>query len=359
MSFQRPPLQRQTSESSVLSEGGMTWDLSNLCFTQNLFPPNRRHDRTQTASFGHQRRREQSLYPSKEDLGKSLPADIDTSDIFNRSRSRSPTRGNRQRTQSLPSGAEGFDQMNFHSMRNMKQPSIPDYNRHDSNSTTYTRSIISPMTNNSTHYADETKYDRYSQPLSRDPARDPDEFSDRYTESQAREDSRREHCRSHYEVTQHSSSSPAFISDCLSEISSHSSNRRSVEREQKPAVQVEVYPGEFLHLRGARETADAIERGHSKSVFCYACGLGLRCVADCDLVICPNCRIMSPVPRRPASLFEDPECEDKDTSSRRYRAPPPQFSPLWSDDDESFHSCKQKIKMGTPGGVGLGLRIEN
>jgi hypothetical protein len=364
MSFQRPPLQREISES-VLSEGGMTWDrwdLSNLCSTQNnrsSFPPNQRFDWIE--SLRNQRRREKSLYPSKEDLGRSLPADIDTSDIFDRSRSRSPSRGNRQRTHSLPSGDKEFDQLNFLSVRKTKQPPIPDYNELDP-STTRTRSFMLPMPNYSTH-ADETKYDRLSQALSPDPhAHDPDAFSDRYSESLAQDHSRWQHGRSHYQVPQEHPPSPPFISDCSSEIPS--SSRRSLEREEGKPVQVEVYPGEFLHLRGAEETVDAIERGHSKSVFCYACGLGLRCVADCDLVICPDCRIMSPVPCRPTSLVEDAECKDEDTSYR-YRGPPPQCSPLWSDDDESFHSyrpTKKKIDMptrrGCTGGVGLGLRID-
>jgi hypothetical protein len=350
MRFQRPPLQRQTSEP-VLAVGGMTWDLSNLCSTQNesdLFPPNRQLVDRIPPDNRYQRRREHSLYPSKEDLGRSLPADIDTSDVFYRSRSRPPSRGNRQRTHSLPCGAKELDQL---------KPSIPDYYRLDSKTTTSTRSIILPTTNNSSTHVDQTKYDREKY----------DRYSSQRLSPQKQDDSRWEHGGSPpCEVPQDPPPSPEFISDCSSGASSQSSSRRSVDRRRKP-VQVEVYPGEFLRLRGAKETVEAIERGHSKSVFCYTCGLGLRCVADCDLVICPDCRSMSPVPRRPASLFEDAECKDEGTSYRYRRGSLPQFNPLWTDDDESFHSPKQKSNIRSrngsivesTGGVGLGLRVDN
>jgi hypothetical protein len=240
MDFQEgPTFQRETPEP-VLSPVGdiMTWYVSNLCFTQiesSSSSPKRRRDRPRCW--------EQSIYPSKEDLVRYLPADIDTSYIF------------------MP-------------------------------------------------------HDR--PPMS------------------------------------------GYISDCSSNATPPSSSRRSVERELSPAVRVEVYPGEFLPLRGAKETFEAIERGHSKSVVCCACGLGLRCVADCELVICPECRIMSPVPRprRSVSLLEDTEYEDE--KNHPYRSSLPQFAPLWSDEDESNHSPeKEKSSVVSTGGVGLGLIIEN
>jgi hypothetical protein len=334
MSFQRPPLlERQTLEP-ILSVGGIVRDLSNLCSTQNesySSPPNRGLDRTEIYR-DQWRPREQSIYPSKEDLGRHLPADIDTSDIFDRSRSPEPqtSRDVRHRThQSLPSGTREFDQLNF--------PNIH----------------------------------RYVQAVSQDrAARDTeDECSDSYYGPQEQDYSRREHGCSHQQVPPDPPPIPLSVSDYSSDASSQRSSRRSVERERTP-VQVEVYPGEFLQLRGAKETVEAIERGRSKTVFCYACGLGLRCVADCELVICPDCRIMSPVARRQpaaASLFDDAECEDEDTSYR-YRRSLPQFKPLWRDDDESFHSSSKQMSstrsrngrcVGSAGGVGLGLRIEN
>jgi hypothetical protein len=307
MSFQGPPLRMQTSEP-VLSVGGMIWDLSNLCSTQNesySLPTNRRLD---------QPRREQSIYPSEDDLRRHLPADIDTSDIFDRSRT--PLGALR-----LPNCAKDVvDHLNF--------PSLDD--------------------------------PRCSQLLSRDPAaRDADEFSDCCYEPQERDYSRRkEHGCSQYEMPHDPLPMLGSISDCSSDVSSSHSSRHSVKRERKP-VQVEVYPGEFLQLRGAKETFEAIARGNSKSVVCVACGLGLRCVADCELVICPDCRIMSPTPRRrTASFFKDAKCEAKDSTFHKNRRSLTKFAPLWSDEDESFHSSKQTTSVVSAGGVGLGLRIE-
>ena len=337
MSYQRPPLRIQTSETPLLSVGGMAWNLSNLCSTQNesySLTPNRRLDRKQ--SYQDQRLREQqSLYPSKEELGRYLPPDIDTSLIFERRPRNSPAQPRqsriapRHRTQSLPSGTKEFDMLNF--------PSI---------------------------------YDRgYFQLLSRDPSTcDADDFSDRYDEPQERYYSRLEHGCSHYEVPHdYTPPIPGFISVCSSDVSYSPSSRHScVERERTP-MQVEVYPGKLMKLRGAKETIEAIARGHSKSVSCYACGLGLRCVADCELVICPECRIMSPVLCQPTSLFEDAECEhEEEDTSYRYLGSMPRLLPLWRDDDESFHSYIQKSNvhswnrssLESTGGVGLGLKIE-
>ena len=281
------------------------------------------------------------MYPNKQDLGRYLPADIDTSDIFDRSRSlRPPSRDIEHRTQSLFAGANNeFDQL------------------HDPSS---------------------LYNDQYSQPLSRDlpTARDADEASDCYNGAQEGDYPSWEQVCSRSKVPHELPPIPVSISDCSSDASSLQSSRACMEEgETRKPLQVEVYPGEFLQLRGAKETFAAVERGHSQSVFCYACGLGLRCVADCELVICPDCRIMSPVPRRrPASLFEDGECEDHDTAYR-YRGSLPQFTPLWKDDDGddgddvvAFNTSKQKSNMrsrngssrvGFTGGVGLGLKIEH
>ena len=320
MVFQIPSsIQRQTSKP-VLSAGGMTWNLSNLCSTQNesySWPPNRPLERT----HHRQTRREQSIYPSKEDLGRYLPSDIDTSDIFDRSRSPRPrSRGVVHRRQILPSGANNeFDQL--------KVPFI---------------------------------YTRQCDPT----ACDADEFSDRYYQPQERDYSSWQYRCSQSEVPH---DLPASISEIPSVVTTQSSSH-SVESSERKPVQVEVYPGEFLQLRGAKETVAAVEGGHSKYVVCYACGLGLRCVADCDLVICPGCRIMAPaVPRRPPSLFEDTESEDEDTSCMYRKSLPQRSTSLWTDDARSFHSSKQNSDMRSrngsrvesTGGVGLGLRIEN
>jgi hypothetical protein len=61
-------------------------------------------------------------------------------------------------------------------------------------------------------------------------------------------------------------------------------------------VEIEVAPGEFLPLRGSRETLSAIESGKAQRVSCMACGVLLACISDCLMVICPECRCVSHTP---------------------------------------------------------------
>ena len=51
-------------------------------------------------------------------------------------------------------------------------------------------------------------------------------------------------------------------------------------------------------LRGSEETWNAIKRGNYASVICEACQADLRCVADADMVVCPDCRCVSPLDGR-------------------------------------------------------------
>ena len=62
-----------------------------------------------------------------------------------------------------------------------------------------------------------------------------------------------------------------------------------------PMVEIEVSPGIFLPLRGSQETMAAVNSGRAIPVNCMACQASLRCVPDCQLVLCPDCRILSPV----------------------------------------------------------------
>jgi phage FluMu protein Com len=61
-------------------------------------------------------------------------------------------------------------------------------------------------------------------------------------------------------------------------------------------VEIEIAPGEYLPLRGSRETLSAIESGKAQRVSCMACGVLLACISDCLMVICPECRCVSHTP---------------------------------------------------------------
>jgi hypothetical protein len=67
------------------------------------------------------------------------------------------------------------------------------------------------------------------------------------------------------------------------------------EEERYQALEVEVAPGEYMQLRGSAETLKAVESGKACIVTCLVCEANLWCVSDADLVLCPDCRIFSPL----------------------------------------------------------------
>lgn len=60
-------------------------------------------------------------------------------------------------------------------------------------------------------------------------------------------------------------------------------------------LQIEIEPGFFAELRGAEETMAAIAVGHVASVECLCCCLALQCIADAEYVLCPDCKVVSPI----------------------------------------------------------------
>jgi hypothetical protein len=58
---------------------------------------------------------------------------------------------------------------------------------------------------------------------------------------------------------------------------------------------VEVVPGEFVPLRGSGETWQAIQAGRVMNTSCSCCFLKMLVLEHVDLVMCPGCRVISPV----------------------------------------------------------------
>jgi len=58
---------------------------------------------------------------------------------------------------------------------------------------------------------------------------------------------------------------------------------------------VEVAPGVHVRLRGADETWRSIESDFYMPTQCLPCGLTVFCIQDADFVICPDCRVVSPM----------------------------------------------------------------
>ncbi|GKY98829.1 hypothetical protein MPSEU_000838900 [Mayamaea pseudoterrestris] len=76
----------------------------------------------------------------------------------------------------------------------------------------------------------------------------------------------------------------------------HSSRRQLMPSHMvKPELQIEISPGLSMPLRSSQETIVAVESGYLAQLACLACETFLATVPDCQLVICPACRFLSPV----------------------------------------------------------------
>ena len=58
---------------------------------------------------------------------------------------------------------------------------------------------------------------------------------------------------------------------------------------------IEVAPGEFMRLRGARETWKAIQDDFYLPCACICCELTLFCIQDATYVLCPECQVVNPL----------------------------------------------------------------
>jgi hypothetical protein len=71
----------------------------------------------------------------------------------------------------------------------------------------------------------------------------------------------------------------------------------SVQQDPTSRIEVEVGPGVFLPLHGTEETMSAMQEGQLVSCTCYVCTLTVMCVPQASFVLCPDCRVVSPVER--------------------------------------------------------------
>ena len=60
-------------------------------------------------------------------------------------------------------------------------------------------------------------------------------------------------------------------------------------------ITIEIAPGISLPLRGSEETWKAIAEGQATVTTCISCQQELHCVLDAQLVVCPDCTMLSPV----------------------------------------------------------------
>lgn len=67
------------------------------------------------------------------------------------------------------------------------------------------------------------------------------------------------------------------------------------QEDDVPYEQIQVADGVFMRLRGSQETQEAWDKGKCINTVCFVCDTRLACVSDCDCVVCPVCRLVSPV----------------------------------------------------------------
>jgi hypothetical protein len=84
-----------------------------------------------------------------------------------------------------------------------------------------------------------------------------------------------------------------------------SPNRNLNPQSSGRPIELEISPGVFAPLRGSEETWRAIQAGNVETVVCVCCCNRIQCIADAEYVLCPECRVVSPVGgpyrERPAS----------------------------------------------------------
>ena len=97
------------------------------------------------------------------------------------------------------------------------------------------------------------------------------------------------------------------------------------------ATRVEISPGVTAILRSKDETMEAIRNDFFLPVACFGCSLDLFCIADAQYVICPQCRVVSPL-----------------------------LETVMEHEQEGDETHEQKhSKRGGGGGLGLGVSFES
>lgn len=116
---------------------------------------------------------------------------------------------------------------------------------------------------------------------------------------------------------------------------------------------IEISPGKYLPLRGAKETMYAIQCGFYVTIPCTICTQSLICIANCEMVLCPTCRIVSPN----TTMTLKHSVSNATTNSTATTGTTRNFINIHdgdhdvNDDDEDI-----VVRLDIKSGVGLGLQ---
>lgn len=305
--------QEKAGIDPVLRIGDRSWDLTNL-FPQGKIPQHHLENAHQTNRQRKNRSRcrprratkvEPSLYPDLNQLDESTFHLEPASEVFRRVtvRSPSPTPTSQPGAfQATPDGPSGFTRSPqrpgaFASSNSASRPKPPLPSWVDSPDNLQRK--IKATESNSTH-----------KPSS--------QYLQRQTSRPQVDIYRQESIQSFQSSGSSLSTNPISRTDEEDEYAATG----TVPRRSR----IEVSPGYYLPLRGSVETLAAVDGGMARKVQCMACSATLLCVPDAELVICPDCRLLSPLT----------------TSKQQYGS-----------------TQQQPGVQYTVGGVGLGLKVED
>ena len=78
--------------------------------------------------------------------------------------------------------------------------------------------------------------------------------------------------------------------------SSHDAvSAKIAEFERPQESRIEIAPGITARLRGAKETLRCVENDFYLPAMCFCCNTDLFCIMDANYVLCPNCKVVSPM----------------------------------------------------------------
>jgi hypothetical protein len=112
-------------------------------------------------------------------------------------------------------------------------------------------------------------------------------------------------------------SQPIPLEEKMMKLQSETTSRRFEQpAAQHRLLELEVSPGVYLPLHGSKETFQAMQEGCLAETHCLICCASLYCVNVANFVLCPTCRVVSPVdtaPRDTRHHFDDGDRDGRRT----------------------------------------------
>lgn len=93
----------------------------------------------------------------------------------------------------------------------------------------------------------------------------------------------------------YSNSSPGAFSSTHDAISHKIAAFDNASVASRQAARIEIAPGMMARLRGADETWAAVENDYYIPTQCFCCQLDICCIMDANFVLCPQCKVVSPL----------------------------------------------------------------